>query len=363
MRILLVAGSGWRAAAPEVARAAARAWSSAAPRDAVVAQALADGGPGFVEVARPLMAADPGLLVLETALAPEGPAGAGMTDLVAGTSLELGRMLGAALATDARTIALGLGPAPVHGWADGGAGLLVGLSEVLGVPVPGRDRLVAGGAGLGGVRATDLPDVARLRRALGARDVVGAYRSSDPVLGLAGLAAGLAEARRLDPVVAQDLEHNLGDLAHALAALAGLAGRDLLAGSGPAASVRALGALPGAGGGAALVLHALGVRLAPGLRVVADRAGLDAAIDGSDVVVVVVPAVDGGEMHDGTVALVGELALEAAVPVVVVAGHCVAGRREWAAAGISAVYEEPRRSAAASDVLGVVPRVARTWSR
>lgn len=358
MRILLVAGSGWRAAAPQVADAAAEAWRSVAPDDVVVPQPLADGGPGFVEVARPLMAADPGLLVLETALAP-----AGATDLAAGTSLELGRMLGAAIATDARTIALGIGLASSHGWADGGAGLLVGLADVVGVPVPGRERLLAGGLGLGGVRAQDLPDVARLRRALGARDVVGAYRSSDPVLGLAGLAAGLADARTLDAAVAQELERNLGDLAHALAAHAGLAGRDLLAGPGTAGSVRTLGALPGAGGGAALVLHALGARLVPGLRLVADRAGLGAAVDASDVVVVVVPAVDGGEMHDGTVALVGEVALGAAVPVVVVTGHCVAGRREWAAAGISAVYEEPRRSAAVSDVLGVVPRVARTWSR
>lgn len=300
-----------------------------------------------------------------------------------GSSRPLGTLLASALTTDARTVLVALGADAGTGtaWADGGAGMLVGLADGLGVPVPDSSRLVAGGAALRRVTADDLPDLGALRRALAGRDVRVAHRVPDALLGLGGLAGGLVPDV-LDAAAAQDLERALGDLVHAIAgARAGtLVGRDLLgAASSSTTSARAvsdhareLGALRGgaAGGGAALALAALGVPLAPAAPLVADLLGVASVVAQTDLVVVVVPVLDGDESHDGVLPAVAGAALDAAVPVVVLAGTSLSGRREWSALGVAAVHETGW--AVPDDVLGAdgavqddaaerVARIARTW--
>ncbi len=300
-----------------------------------------------------------------------------------GSSRPLGTLLASALTTDVRTVLVALGADAGTGtaWADGGAGMLVGLADGLGVPVRDSSRLVAGGAALRGVTADALPDLGALRRALAGRDVRVAHRAPDALLGLGGLAGGLVPDV-LDAAAAQDLERALGDLVHAIAgARAGtLVGRDLLgAATSSTTSARAisdhareLGALRGgaAGGGAALALAALGVPLVPAAPLVADLVGVTSAVAQADLVVVVVPVLDGDESHDGVLPAVADAALDAAVPVVVLAGTSLSGRREWSALGVAAVHETGW--AVPDDVLGAdgavqdwaaerVARIARTW--
>ncbi len=248
---------------------------------------------------------------------------------------------------------------------------------------PGRVVLATGGstshdAGLGALLAlagervgddeTAVPTgLARTARvALGGTDLVAAVATDVPLLGLHGANAAL-EARGVDPAVAQHLERALGAVAHGVASGAdgdpplsvdgALAGRDLLTAS---TAGRRLAGLPGAGsgGGLAHAVAALGGRLVPALRVVADDLGLDARLVGADVVVVLADELGAHELGDGTVHEVASRAARHALPVVVVAREVVAGRREQAAAGISGTY-----AWGDGDPRDLVERVARTWSR
>lgn len=252
---------------------------------------------------------------------------------------------------------------------------------------PGRVVLATGGStshdgGLGALlalagapeRAGGLPtavpaDVVRAARAaLGGTDLVAAVASDVPLLGLHGASAAL-DARGVDPAVAQHLERALGAVAHGVTSVVdrvtaddgdprgALAGRDLLAVS---TAGRRLAGLPGAGsgGGLAHAVAALGGRLVPALRVVADDLGLDARLAAADLVVVLADELGAHELGDGTVHEVASRAAQHALPVVVVARAVVAGRREQAAAGLSGAY-----AWGDGDPCALVERVARTWSR
>ncbi|MDQ8041749.1 glycerate kinase [Cellulosimicrobium sp. XJ-DQ-B-000] len=250
---------------------------------------------------------------------------------------------------------------------------------------PGRVVLATGGstshdAGLGALLAlagepsasevapARLADVVRAARAaLGGTHLVAAVASDVPLLGLHGASATL-DARGVDPLVAQHLERALGAVAHDVAAAVdradaagpgehGTVGRDLLAG---ATAGRRLAVLPGAGsgGGLGFAVAALGGRLVPALRVVADDVGLDARLADADVVVVLADELGAHELGEGTVREVAGRAARHALPVVVVARAVVAGRREQAAAGLSGAY-----AWGDGDPRDLVERVARTWSR
>ncbi|MFI2569738.1 glycerate kinase [Cellulosimicrobium funkei] len=250
---------------------------------------------------------------------------------------------------------------------------------------PGRVVLATGGstshdAGFGALLAlagepsasevapARLADVVRAARAaLGGTHLVAAVASDVPLLGLHGASATL-DARGVDPLVAQHLERALGAVAHDVAAAVdradaagpgehGIVGRDLLAG---ATAGRRLAGLPGAGsgGGLGFAVAALGGRLVPALRVVADDVGLDARLAAADVVVVLADELGAHELGEGTVREVAGRAARHALPVVVVARAVVAGRREHAAAGLSGAY-----AWGDGDPRDLVERVARTWSR
>jgi len=251
---------------------------------------------------------------------------------------------------------------------------------------PGRVVLATGSstshdAGLGALRALAGAEVGRVagdaaveevlraaRAALGGTDLVAAVASDVPLLGLHGASATL-DGRGVDAAVAQYLERELGAVAHDVAAAVdrlasdgtggggALVGRDLLA---TATTGRRLAGLPGAGSGGGLghAVAALGGRLVPALRVLADDLGLDARLAGADAVVVLADELGAHELGDGTVREVAARAGHHALPVVVVARSVVAGRREQAAAGLSGAYAWED-----GDPRALVERVARTWSR
>ncbi|MGP7961128.1 glycerate kinase [Sanguibacter sp. A247] len=348
------------------------------PDATVEAVPLADGRPGTTEA----LAERDDVVVLSGATLAPAPTERARA-VVYGTSRPLGALLASALDTDARTVLIALGNAPGAdtAWADGGAGLLVGLAEGLGIPVPAPARLCSGASGLRGVTAEDLPDLGALRQALAGRDIRAASHAPEALLGLGGLAGSLAPDV-VDAAVSQDLERALGDLVQAIASQRSgtLVGRDLLGGAGARTSsaravadhARELGALRGgaAGGGVALMLAALGVPLVPAARAVAELADLPARTAAADLVVVVMPRLDGGESHDGVLPVVADGAIERVVPVVVLAGTSLSGRREWSGLGVAAVHETGWSTV--TDLLdddGIVrdeaaeriARVARTW--
>ncbi|MBD5788028.1 glycerate kinase [Cellulosimicrobium terreum] len=360
-------------------------WWSATPTDATVeAATLAAGGPGFLDalagVAPEVLAAVvPGSHGVDVPVAvrrdertgtvyadasqvpalaediepagPDEPAGPadGRGPTAVRSSAALGHLL--ALSADAaRTpqgrpgrVVLATGGARSH---DAGQGLIRALAGATG-PRPAADALAAARSALGGVH------------------LVAAVATDAPLLGLHGASAALA-AHGTGDVVAQDLERALGAFAHDVASAVatleglptggGLAGRDLLGTS----SSRRLAQLPGAGsgGGTGFAVAALGGRLVPALRLLADDVGLDARISACDLVVVVTDELGPHELGEGTVREVARRAAAFAVPVVVVGRSVAAGRREQAAAGISGAY-----AWGATPPRALVERVARTWSR
>ncbi|WP_454043603.1 glycerate kinase [Cellulosimicrobium sp. Marseille-Q8652] len=274
----------------------------------------------------------------------DGPAG----PLPARSSAAVGRLLAlaaeAARSADGRRgrVVLATGGARSH---DAGRGLLHALAG------PGEE-------------GRPVVDVLRAaRRVLRDVDLVAAVGTDAPLLGLHGASAALA-ARGVDDTVAQDLERRLGAVAHDVAAAVEVldgegsapVGRDLLAAAAPRRLAGGSGT--GSGGGAAFAVAALGGRLVPALRVVADAVGLDDRLAAADLAVVVADELGAHELGEGAVLEVAQRAARHAVPVVVVARSVVAGRREQAAAGLSGVYawgQDPAQ--------GLVERVARTWSR
>ncbi|MGF1661454.1 MAG: glycerate kinase, partial [Kineosporiaceae bacterium] len=130
---------------------------------------------------------------------------------------------------------------------------------------------------------------------------------------------------------------------------------------------------PGAGaaGGLGLALLALGATRVPGAQEVADAVGLAAAARDSDLVITGEGAFDWQSLRGTAVTAVARAAQAAAVPVVVVAGQVLVGRRELSSVGVDAAYavaDGPDRFAAAfADPRGTLAarsaRVAATWSR
>ncbi|MCL3860731.1 glycerate kinase [Actinotalea sp. K2] len=383
--------------AQQAAEAMGAGWADGAPHDEVTALPLADGGPGFVDtvhgglggelvpttVTGPLGGQVPAVILLVPS--PHGPVAYlesaqavglhlvpdGQRDPTRTTSVGVGEMLRTALGLGARRVVVGLGGSATN---DGGAGLLAGLGLR-------GDLLRAGGGTLGHLAPEDLADLAALRRELAAVDLVVACDVDVPLLGLHGASGGFAAQKGATPEQAQHLERQLGHFAHLVDAVvsADTLRRDLLAAPPPGVGAarggagRALAQLAGAGaaGGLGFALAVLGGRLLAGSDVVADAIGLSSAIAQADLVVTGEGSFDWQSLHGKAVSAVASRGLTHGVPVVVVAGQVLIGRREWGAAGVAGAYavaEDPHDlDHAMADPAGTlrarVARVARTWSR
>ncbi len=385
MRVVLAPdGFGGLLSPQEAAAALAAGWRAGAPHDDVTQVPLTDGGPGFVATLHavlggrliPVVARGPwGEPVPATVLLHGGVAyvesaqalGLALVppdrrDPSRTSSAGLGDLLLAARETGARRVVVGLGGAATN---DAGMGMLAALGRA-----DEAGPLAGGGGGLLEATAADFAGLTELRAEWEDVELVVACDVDAPLLGLQGASGGFAAQKGATPEQAQFLERALAHAARLAVAAVGQGGRpDLLTGR-PVSDRLAL--LPGAGaaGGTGFGLAVLGARLLPGAALVAGAVGLDERLAGADVVVTGEGRFDWQSLHGTVVAEVAERALTHGIPTVVIAGEVLVGRREQAAAGISAAYavsSTPEQvEAALADPAGTLERraaaVARTWS-
>jgi glycerate kinase len=310
--------------AVEAVAAIAAGWPGA---DEVDRAALSDGGPGFLDVlpgqrrtwsvtgplGEPVQAAwrlDGQTAYIESAQA------CGL-HLVAATGREperattrgVGELCAAAAEAGARRLVIGLGGSAT---TDGGRGFLSTYAR------------------------TDL-------------DLIAATDVDSPLLGPDGAAAVFGPQKGADASAIVRLEA-------ALAAQA--AGR-------PEAS------WPGAGaaGGLGFALLTLGATRVSGAALVGERLGLPARVAAADLVLTGEGAYDATSLRGKVTAYVAGLALEHAVPCVVLAGRVSVGRREAAAHGVSEMWDLTQHAGdrahtdAAASLTALSRRVAGQWSR
>lgn len=397
VRVLMAPDGFGTSLTPAEAAAALRAgWLDGAPHDDVAVCPLADGGPGFVATLHATLGGDLDPVTVSSPLGTPTPAAVLRTgatvhvesahalglDLVPSdrrdptrsTSAGAGELVAAAL-PGAQRVVVGLGGSATN---DAGAGLLAALADALlpsgAVPPQVAAVLRGGGGGLGALAADDLRWLPDLRAALRTVHLLAAVDVDVPLLGLQGASAGFSPQKGATPQQAQDLERALGAFAHAATTALGPVrtgpGADLLA--APDARAGRLAALPGAGaaGGTGFALALLGARLLPGASLMADVVGLADRIAVHDLVVTGEGRTDWQSLHGKVVSEVAARALPHAVPVVVVSGEVLVGRRELSAAGITASYAVAEAAdavgAALADPAGTLraraARVARTWS-
>ncbi|GIG26375.1 glycerate kinase [Cellulomonas denverensis] len=383
--------AGWPAmSAPEVARAIADGWHDTRPDDRVDLLPLGDGGPGLIDVLRPVRGGElvaatvpdaggvpvPGaVLVLtedsgaRTAWVDGSLALAGSAPVAGSSTAGLGELVRAALATEAERIVVGTGPRRVTAH-DGGWGLL---------------RALLGGDGLPESPPVQAPPgfaerLAGLIAELRGRDLVLLGHHDLPLLGLNGASAALVDAGRAGAEESQAVERRMADLVAMLTAAAGPGRRDLLAtGHGhdhgilPAATATRPGVTPGsgAGGGAAFALGLLGARRVDGAAWVADAVRLADRVAEVDLVVTGAGVLDATALEEGVLPAVSAAALPLGIPLIALAAELRTGRRDWGAAGVAGAFgviESPEQLAGwqagpATALRARIPRVARTWSR
>jgi glycerate 2-kinase len=370
--------------APAAAEALADGWRRHAPTDDLDLCPLSDGGQGFVDA---VAAAVEGRLVPVEVTGPTGGSALAVIFVTSdetgrttaylesaqacglelvppsqrdpgpATSLGLGTLIGAAIEAEATRIVVGVGGVASN---DGGAGMLAGLATALAIPGAEQltERLGAGGAALKGLTAADLKPLTGLRERVAGLEFVAATDSDVVLLGFKGVSALQAKAKGASPEQAQALDLAMADFARAAVDALGQPQR-LVAEAGS-----------GAGGGLGFGLLLLGAVREPGAALVAETVGLAKRLQGAGVVVTGEGTLDWQSLRGKVVTAVAKLALEVAVPTVVVAGQVQVGRRELLTVGVESAYPVARNraevEASLADPAGKLAaraqRVARTWS-
>ncbi|HEX6755740.1 MAG TPA: glycerate kinase [Mycobacteriales bacterium] len=372
MRVVVAPDSfGGTLSAVEAAEAVAAGWHRTAPEDELVLRPLSDGGTGFVDVLAasldgdvvPVPTTDPlGRPVVGAVLVAGGTAyvesaqatglhlltAAERDPLVTG-SAGLGTLLAAAAEYGARTVVVGLGGSATN---DAGAGMLGSLGvlplDAAGIVLP------PGGLALA---ALDRFEGAPQLRGV---ELVAATDVDNPLVGPHGATAVFGPQKGLRP---EDRDR----LDAALARFAEVAERDV-----PGAPA-GLATMPGAGaaGGLGAALYALGGRRAAGIELVGDAVGLDAALDGADLVVTGEGSFDVQSLRGKVASGVAAAAAGRGLPCLVLAGQVSVGRREAAAAGVEAAYAVADQAGSVEAALAyphdrladLAARVARQWGR
>ncbi|MEU1311595.1 glycerate kinase [Streptomyces cinnamoneus] len=228
------------------------------------------------------------------------------------TTRGTGELLRAALDAGARTIVLGVGGSAT---TDGGAGLLTALGARL-LDCDGRPVGPGGGA-LAALAAADLsgldPRLARTRIVL-ASDV------DNPLTGPRGAAAVYGPQKGAGPADVAVLD---AALAHYARVLDG----------GRLAAAPGAGAAGGAGYGA---LAALGATFRPGIEVMLDVLGFEAAVEDADLVITGEGSLDEQTLHGK--APVGVARAAHGRPVVAVCGRLTLSEEALAQTGIDRAY-------------------------
>lgn len=370
--------------AGQAAEAIALGWRATAPHDELRMLALGDGGPGWLgalEAAFGPRAATHVLTVpdpwgrpvpAEMVLAQAPARQPGPT-----AYLEAAQILGGHTRRDgddpAAASSRGLGLAITAAVTAGARRIVVGLSGSL-VLDAGFGVLGALGAEPGGLLRGGALALARLapgelrwpERTLSGVRLVGAGELDQPLLGLRGVAATWGRSAGADPELAQRIEGWLGHAVE-LARRARPEPTDLLTGA-----VLRADRVPGAGAGAGLgfAFALLGAQLQDGPDCAARELGLEAALDGVDLLVTGTEILGWESLRGSAVTTAAAAAQRRGIPVLVVSGRIAAGRRESMAAGIDGAYavcaslaQWPSFAARPAQRLADrVAALARTWS-
>jgi glycerate 2-kinase len=229
----------------------------------------------------------------------------------------LGQRITAALDRGAATIIVGVGGSAS---ADGGAGMMQALGLRL-VDADGDD-LSLGGAALAGLAAIDTtgldPRIADTTLLL-ASDV------DNPLLGDSGTAAVFGPQKGATGEQISQLDSALAKWAELTAHVTGL----------DAASLPGAGAAGGTGYAALAYLQA---SLRPGIDLVLELVGLDAALGRADLVITGEGSLDAQSLRGKTPIGVARAADRFGVPVLAVAGQSSLTQAQLASAGIDAAY-------------------------
>jgi glycerate 2-kinase len=254
----------------------------------------------------------------------------------------LGQVIAAALGRGAQTIVLGLGGSAS---TDGGAGMVQALGARL---ADGMGRpLARGGAALRELASIDIS--ALERRLAGVRFLVASDVDS-PLLGPAGAAAVFAPQKGAGQAQVALLDEALTRWAELTAAVTGL---DVAAAAGAGA----------AGGTGFAALAYLRASLVPGIDLVLDLIGFDAALAGAALVVTGEGCLDAQTLSGKAPAGVARAAARRSVPVVAVAGQVLLDAAALAAAGFAQVYSleqfEPDLAVRIARVLPLLERAGK----
>ncbi len=349
--------------APQAAAAIAEGWQRRVPHAQVVEVPMSDGGPGFLDA---LYAALGGELIAVTVLDPYGapvPATVLLHDGTAyvesaqavglhltapqdrrpmhGSSRGVGDLIRTAIDAGATRVVLGAGGTATN---DGGAGLLAALGATATGGVLDR-----GPEGLTGLEAVDLSGAAAATAGI---EITLASDVDTQLLGLVGATKTFGPQKGLS-------EEELLVADGRLQRFAELTDRKLATGKGA-----------GAAGGIGFALLLLGAQRVPGVEVVAQAVGLADRVSGADLVITGEGAFDFSSRAGKVAYGVAQVATEALVPCVALAGQVLVGSREMRALGIEAAYSvvdrvgEERAFAAPAEALAeLAERVARTWGR
>jgi glycerate kinase len=256
----------------------------------------------------------------------------------------LGTLIRLALQSRPHTVLVGIGGSSS---TDGGTG----MARALGFRFLREDGSEVPEGGLG-LLDLDRIDATGAEPRLAEVQVVAACDVTNPLLGPFGAAAVYGPQKGADPGLVQQLELGLARLALVAARDLGTAGMELRRGSGAAG-----------GTGFGLVAF-LGARLAPGVEVVADAAGLDPLLEGSDLVFTGEGRFDRQSLEGKVPGEVARRARRLGVPCLVIAGSVEAEalRQLHELGGRLVELDADLRSIQAADSrqLGLIRRRART---
>ncbi|MEX5350529.1 glycerate kinase [Pseudomonas juntendi] len=324
-----------------VARAIGTGLAEVLPDAELVECPMADGGEGTMEA---ILAASQGELRRQRVRGPLGaPVEAGwgwlassrtaIIEMAQASGLQLvptgqrdacrsstwgtGELIAAALAAGATRIVLAIGGSATN---DGGSGMLRALGLRL-LDANGQP-LAEGGQALAGLAHIDASD---LDPRLAEVQVEVAADVDNPLCGPHGASAIFGPQKGASPEQVQALDQALGHFADHCAQLLGEDVRDF----------------PGCGaaGGMGFAAKAfMGARFRPGVEVVADLAGLDALVQGADLVITGEGRFDAQTLRGKTPMGVARVAKRHGVPVVVLAGTLGEGYQQLYAHGIDAAF-------------------------
>lgn len=330
-----------------VAQAIATGWLRARPNDEVVQSPMADGGEGTLaavaaalgdRVRRRSIAAHDALgrpisadyLLLDDGRVAfiEMAAASGLAQLsieertpasarIASTR-GTGELVRSALDAGVHRVILGLGGSATN---DGGSGMLTALG-VRFLDLGGAELRPGGGA----LAELIVIDPSGLDPRLAQIEVVVASDVTNPLTGPAGAAATYGPQKGADADAVADLDAALGIYGAAIEAATG----------------RAVAELPGAGaagGTGAALLGFTNATLRPGVEVVAEMAGLDGSLEGADLVITGEGRADEQTLAGKAAMGVATLALERAIPVVLLCGTLGPGSEALAVSGLFALLQ------------------------